>query len=430
MKNFIIKFIISRKKFLHCKNSKQFFRKFMKQKYFKEIFAIFFVTTFFIFLIINLPACDSKEKIIKIGNQAVFTGDDKFYGQDQTISLKLAASELSPVKIGGFEYKIEIINKDDEGNAEKAFLVAQEFTEERVTAVIGSVFNGTTKVSIPVYSDSNIPIISPSAQGEDIAIGFNNFYRMIINNSQKIENIEKFIYENIKPTKLVLIDDNTEYGVKLIDHLIEIFKSKNVEFYKRYSVEYDDKEYATLAENLLIDEPDYVFFCGDYTSLSSLITKARQININCGFITEELCMNDNILSTTDKSYLEGLIAIVSAPPELARYSENKKTIEFYRKYNDYLDKIEDEQIKSELVKNGVNNGPGPFAPYSYDALYVLIESMKKANSILYEDFSDFLKKTSFDGVTGHIEFNSNGDRLNPLSTVFLIKNGDWVRYNQ
>lgn len=393
---------------------------------FLKFFLICFLVIIFLIIAFNITACENKEKVIKIGNQSVFSGDDKFYGLDQTISLELAASELSPVKIAGFEYKIDIINKDDEGNSEKAFLVAQEFVEERVVAVVGSTFNGTTKASLPVYSEYNIPIITPSAQGEDIGNSFNNFYRMIINNGQKIENISKFITDNIKPSKLILIDNNEEYGVKLIDYLIEIFKSQKFEFHKRYSVSYNENEYKILAENLLIDEPDYIFFCGDYNSLALLITKVRELGLNCGFITEELCMNDGILSIADKSYLEGLIAIVSTPPELARYSENKKTIEFWRKYKDYLNKIEDKEIVFELT----DTGPGPFAPYSYDAFYIIIEAMKKANSTSIEDFSEMLKKTSFDGVTGKIEFNSNGDRLNPLSTIFIIKNGDWVRYNQ
>ena len=117
----------------------------------------------------------------------------------------MAAAELSPVRIGGFDYSIELITKDDEGNPEKAFLIAQEFVEENVVAVIGSTFNGTTKSSIPVYSELNIPFITPSAPGEDISKeGYQNFYRMIINNSQKIENIASFLSNDIKPEKLIL----------------------------------------------------------------------------------------------------------------------------------------------------------------------------------------------------------------------------------
>jgi len=389
----------------------------------KPWYLVIFLLLFFIFMTaFSFFSCESKEKVIKIGNQGVMSGGDRFYGQDQTISLEIAASELSPVKVGGFDYRIDLITKDDEGNAEKAFLISQELVEENAVAVIGSTFNGTTKASIPVYAEYGIPIVTPSAQGVEISIGFNNFYRMIINNSQKIENIADFISETVKSDKLILIDNGQEYSVNLIDHLIEIFESRNITYEKRYSIQFDQEEYNVLAENLLIDEPDTIFFCADYNELAQLITKVRKLELKCDFITEEMGMDDGISAIADKLDLEGLIAIVSEPPSLARYTEDKRAIDFWRKYSDYLEKTSDREI--------IQKTPGPYSPYAYDALYIIIESMKKANSVLPEDFSSELKKTSYDGIAGHIEFNSNGERVSPLSTIFMMKNGDWVRYQQ
>jgi ABC-type branched-chain amino acid transport systems, periplasmic component len=375
-----------------------------------------------IFLLFNFSACESQEKVIKIGNQSVLSGADKFYGDDQLISLSMAASELSPVRVGGFDYRVDVVTKDDEGSAEKAFLVAQEFNGENAAAVIGSTFNGTTKASIPVYSEFNIPVITPSAPGEDISAGYQNFYRMIINNSQKIENIASFLSDKIKPKKLILIDNGEDYSVKLVDYIIEIFNNKKITFDKRYSVKYNSNDYNVLAENLLIDEPDTIFFCAKYNELADLITKTRKLQLNCGFITEEMGMEEGITGVADKTDLEGLIAIVPEPPSLAKYTEDKKSIDFWRKYTDFAAKMK----QPDLSKGG----PGAFAPYSYDAFYILINAMKKANSIVPEDYSIELKKTSYDGITGHIAFNSNGDRLDPQSTIFIMKNGDWVRDSQ
>jgi branched-chain amino acid transport system substrate-binding protein len=375
-----------------------------------------------IFLLFNFSACESQEKVIKIGNQSVLSGADKFYGDDQLISLSMAASELSPVRVGGFDYRVDVVTKDDEGSAEKAFLVAQEFNGENAAAVIGSTFNGTTKASIPVYSEFNIPVITPSAPGEDISAGYQNFYRMIINNSQKIENIASFLSDKIKPKKLILIDNGEDYSVKLVDYITEIFNNKKITFDKRYSVKYNSNDYNVLAENLLIDEPDTIFFCAKYNELADLITKTRKLQLNCRFITEEMGMEEGITNVADKTDLEGLIAIVPEPPSLAKYTEDKKSIDFWRKYTDFAAKMK----QPDLIKGG----PGAFAPYSYDAFYILINAMKKANSIVPEDYSIELKKTSYDGITGHIAFNSNGDRLDPQSTIFIMKNGDWVRYSQ
>ena len=371
-------------------------------------------------LIFNFTACENREKVIKIGSQAVLSGEDKFFGEAQLVSLELAVSELSPVKIGGFDYRLDLVSKDDEGNAEKAFLIAQELVEENVTAVIGSTFNGTTKASIPVFAEFNIPIITTSAQGLDIALGYSNFFRVIMNSKQRIENIVNFLNDELKPKKLVIIDNSEEYTTNLVDSMVEIFNDKKIAYLKRYTIKHDLNEYQVLAENLLIDEPDYIFFAANYGELTDLITEVRNIGLSSQFVTEQLGMDESISLLADKELLEGLVVVIPEPPSLAKYSEDKKAVDFWRKYQDFVSKMKDRSISKE--------GPGPYAPYCYDSFYLIIEAMKRSNSILPEDFMGELKKTSYDGIVGNIKFNSNGDRVDPPSTIFIMKNGDWVRY--
>jgi branched-chain amino acid transport system substrate-binding protein len=58
-----------------------------------------------------------------------------------------------------------------------------------------------------------------------------------------------------------------------------------------------------------------------------------------------------------------------------------------------------------------------------------IEAMKRSNSVLPQDFMQELKGISYEGLTGLIEFDSNGDRVDPQSTVFIVRDGAWVRHN-
>ncbi|MBE3088799.1 MAG: branched-chain amino acid ABC transporter substrate-binding protein, partial [Actinobacteria bacterium] len=281
-------------------------------------------------------------------------------------------------------------------------------------------FNGTTKASIPVFAEFNIPIITPAAQGLDIALGYSNFFRVIMNSKQRVENIVNFLNDELKPKKLVIIDNSEEYSTNLVDSMVEIFNDKKIAYLKRYTIKHDLNEYKVLAENLLIDEPDYIFFAANYGELADLITEVRNIGLSSQFVTEQLGMDEGISLLTDKELLEGLVAVIPEPPSLAKYSEDKKAVDFWRKYQDFVSKMKDKSISKE--------GPGPYAPYCYDSLYLIIEAMKRSNSILPEDFMEELKKTSYDGIVGNIKFNSNGDRVDPPSTIFIMKNGDWVRY--
>ena len=385
-----------------------------------KLFLLVLIIFTLIYLSVNLGACEPRKRVIKIGNQAVLSGEYRSFGEDQLVSIKLAASKLSPVRIGGFDYEIEVVTKDDEGNPEKAFLVAQEMIDEGVAGVIGSTFDGTTKVSVPVYEEYGIPVISPYAQKTEISKMGNIFFRMVMNNEQKIENIADFIANKINPQKLMLINNQEEYSIGLVDYLREVLSDYGIETAGPISIKISEEDVAVIAENLLIEGPDTIFFCGSYNELASLMTKAREIGLGSRFITEKLGMDDKIFDLADAQYLEGLIAIIPEPPSLAMYSQDPTAINFWRDFNNYLSQMDDSDISID--------GPGDYAPYCYDSVFVIIEAMKRSNSISTKDYIDELKTTSYDGLVGHIEFDSNGDRVNPLSTVFIVKDGAWIRY--
>ena len=386
---------------------------------FKVIFPVLIIITL-IYLSINLVACEPRQRVIKIGNQAVLSGEYKSFGEDQLVSIELAASKLSPVRIGGFDYEIEVITKDDEGNPEKAFLVAQEMVDEGVAAVIGSTFDGTTEVSLPVYEGYGIPLISPFAQKNEISEEGNIFFRMVMNNKQKIENIADFIASNINPQKLILINNQEEYSIELVDYLREVLSDYGIETPEPISIKISEEDPTVIAEYLLIEGPDTIFFCATYNELASLISKVREVGLESRFITETLGMDDSIFVLADAQYLEGLIAVIPEPPSLAKYSQDPKAVNFWYDFNNYLSKMDDSDISIE--------SPGTYAPYCYDSVFIIIEAMKRSNSILPEDYVDELKAISYDGIVGHIEFDSNGDRVDPLSTIFIVKDGAWVRY--
>ncbi|MCK5567323.1 MAG: branched-chain amino acid ABC transporter substrate-binding protein, partial [Actinomycetia bacterium] len=361
-----------------------------------------------VFSALNFSACDTRERIIKIGNQAVLSGEYRSFGEGQLVSMELAISKISPVSIGGFDYKVEIVTRDDEGNPEKAFLIAREMVDQGVAAVIGSTFDGTTKVSIPVYGEYNIPMITPFAQKIDIATGSNNFFRMIINNKQKIENIADFIINDIEPEKIIFIDNREEYSSDLVDFMEELFNEQDKEVLRRYSIKIGEDDLTVLAENLLIDEPDHIFFAARHNELALIIKEVRKLGLESRFITETLGMNESIFSFAESSDLEGTIAIIPEPPSLAIYSEDPDAVNFWHDYNEMLDSLKEESSFSI-------DGPGEYAPYAYDAVLLVIEAMQRSNSVIPVDFMTELRGISFNGVAGNIQFDSNGDRLDPPS---------------
>jgi len=66
--------------------------------------------------------------------------------------------------------------------------------------------------------------------------------------------------------------------------------------------------------------------------------------------------------------------------------------------------------------------PNATAAYAFDGMNLLIQAIKKAQferAILYKTIA----KTHFDGITGSIQFDKNGNRMKPVGLI-EIKNGN------
>jgi branched-chain amino acid transport system substrate-binding protein len=64
-----------------------------------------------------------------------------------------------------------------------------------------------------------------------------------------------------------------------------------------------------------------------------------------------------------------------------------------------------------------------YAPYYYDSANLLIAAMQKADSPDPAKYLPELHKISYDGATGHIEFDDKGDRKDAEITIFQMKGG-------
>ena len=66
-----------------------------------------------------------------------------------------------------------------------------------------------------------------------------------------------------------------------------------------------------------------------------------------------------------------------------------------------------------------------YAPYAYDATSVMIDAMKRANSVDPATYSPLLRGADFLGVTGRIRFDERGDLKGGSISLYRVTNGVW-----
>ena len=78
----------------------------------------------------------------------------------------------------------------------------------------------------------------------------------------------------------------------------------------------------------------------------------------------------------------------------------------------------------EKYKKRFNIDVNLYAPYVYDAVMVMADAMKKANSAEPAKYLPVLAKTSYNGVTGKIVFDARGDIKDGALTLYTYKGGE------
>ena len=64
-----------------------------------------------------------------------------------------------------------------------------------------------------------------------------------------------------------------------------------------------------------------------------------------------------------------------------------------------------------------------YSPYSYDAVYAIVDAIKRAGRPDRLAVVDAMSKTDFEGLTGHIEFDDHGDLKNGEISMYDIRDG-------
>jgi branched-chain amino acid transport system substrate-binding protein len=77
----------------------------------------------------------------------------------------------------------------------------------------------------------------------------------------------------------------------------------------------------------------------------------------------------------------------------------------------------------DAFRKKFNSDPLIYAPFTYDATNLLIAAMQAANSVDPAKYLPALAAIKYEGASGHIEFDTKGDRKDAEMTIFTMKNG-------
>ncbi|HEY4039616.1 MAG TPA: branched-chain amino acid ABC transporter substrate-binding protein [Burkholderiaceae bacterium] len=357
---------------------------------------------------IVLAACkpgSADQAVIRIGSAAPLTGEIAHLGKDNENGARLAVDDINAaggVKLGDKTYRLELVGEDDKADPREGTLAAQKLVDEGVIAVVGHLNSGTSIPASRIYADANVVQISPSSTNPKYTLqGFRTTYRVLANDNQQGAVLADFAANEMKVKRVAIVDDRTQYGQGLADVFESVIKDKGVDIIDREFTTNKATDFNAILTKIRSMKPDLVMF-GGMDSVAAPLAKQMK----------ELGMKSQLLAG-DGSCDPSFISIAGDASGVLTCTMAGRAIEKMPKGEDFATRYK-AKFGTEVKL---------YSPYSYDAVYAIVDALKRAGRPDRLALVDAMPKTSFDGLTGHIEFDEHGDLKNGEISVYDIKGG-------
>ena len=360
----------------------------------------------------------SSGDTVKIGIFQPASGDNGAPGKQEALGSQYANYVTPTVDIGGKTYNVELVIVDNESSNDKAVSAASQLVSAGVSVVLGSYGSGVSIAGSDTFGNAGIPVIGVSCTNPQVTLGNDHYFRVCFLDPFQgtvLANLAVDEYSAKKAYILTKLGD--DYSVGVGNYFKEAFEGLGgscvVESFQEGNSDFTS--YIATAKNEGCD------ICLAPISVEALALFLEQAN------TQGLGMPVLGGDTLDSNVVAG----VGKGTDLDIYCSTFYAVggdpEFDAGFTKYM-----EDNATALANNGGNTTIAACSVLGYDAYYAALEALKAAGSTDPADVMAALPSVSFDGATGHIAFDENGDAIRDAAFVKHLNtaSGEYEMYGE
>ena len=346
-------------------------------------------------------------QVVKIGSVAPVSGPQAHYGKDNENGVRMAIEDLNAqgVTIGGKKVRFEIQAEDDAADPKQGTAAAQKLCDAKVAGVVGHLNSGTTIPAAKVYNDCGIPHVTGSATNPNLTKpGYKTTYRIIANDNALGAGLALYASDVAKLKRIAVIDDRTAYGQGVAEVFKKTAQSKGITIVDEQYTTDKATDFMAILTAIKAKNPDGVFFGGMDPQAGPMLRQMEQLGLtNVKYFGGDGICTTELPKLAAGAKTVGNVVCAEGGASLAKMPGGEA---WKKKYDAKF--------------------PGQFqiySPYTYDATFVLVDAMKRANSTDPKVYIPKLLETNYKGITANIAFEPNGELKNPAMTLYTYKDG-------
>ena len=327
---------------------------------------------------------------IKIGVALATSGPIAKTGQDSLAGHKEAVKEINDsggVKVGGKNYKFEIVYYDSQGKVESATAAVERLIEkDKVSVIIGASTSTETAAMIPIAERAKIPMITAVAAAPiltDMGAKYFTSAATSTKNAIKgyVDGMKAFGYN-----KVAFLHFNDEWGTASAKAVLPAFKAAGIDVVYEEAFAPTQHEFGTMLDKVVGSKPDVIFTIAQIESTVNLIKQIREKGIKTPIRDGGGAALEEMVKLLPKDYTDKLVGGSRA---------GKK------------DGSEHQTFRATFEKPDEVNS---FHYSGRDAIYLLKDAFERAGTVTDENkINEAIRASDFDGLMGKYKFNDKGE---------------------
>ena len=352
-------------------------------------------------------------QVVKIGHVAPMSGAQSHYGKDNANGARMAIEDLNAqnLVIGGKKIKFELQAEDDAADPKQGTAVAQKLCDSKVAGVVGHLNSGTTIPASKIYNDCGIPMVTGAATNPNLTKpGYKTTYRIIANDLSLGAGLAFYAADVLKVKTVAMIDDRTAYGQGVAEVFKKVAMTKGIKVVDDQFTTDKATDFMAILTAIKAKKPDAVFFGGMDPQAGPMLRQMESLGMgNVKFFGGDGVCTAELAKLADGAKMLENVVCADGGASLAKMPGGEAWKKRY-----------DAKYPKEFQV---------YSPYTYDATFVLVDAMKRANSTDPKVYISKLPETNFKGVTNTIGFEPSGEMKNPAITLSVYKAGQKTALN-
>lgn len=338
---------------------------------------------------------------IKIGSILPLTGEIANIGISTQNSIQMAVDEINAQ--GGINgKKIEVIFEDGKCNAKDSADAGNKLINvDNIQVIIGGLCSGETLAVAPVAEQSKVVMLSPCSSAPKVSDAGDYIFRDYPSDTFQGSFAAEYAYNKLGVRKVALINTIGDWGTGLKDKFKQKFLELGGQIVAEESFEQDATDMRGQLTKIKATNPELIYMPA-YTQGTALILKqAKELGLTAKMLGGDGADDPAVISTAGDA-AEGFQLTVASPG----------TTEFEKKFREKF-----------------NAGLLVCTSYGYDAAKIVGEVLKKVGNNGTAIKNELYNVKDYNGASGKITFDKNGDRTTAEYIIKDVKNGQFVVLN-